>query len=108
MTINGTDDFIKKCVLLDVNQIGKHYFIKSTCHKKSITDKQAAKPGSFDSTRHGTKRQYTECFAMRNDVYENLLKLARSPFESHVEAACIRDAITKNSRDNICLTIKNY
>ena len=97
MVVNGQDNYAKKCVLFDVSLLGRHYIIKSTNFKKSKNESRLSKFGSFDSTRVGTKRQYTECFVLREDVYDNLLKLALNPLESHAEAMHLREAMFRNS-----------
>lgn len=66
---------MKLCSLQDLGQIGKHYLIKSTSHSHSKTG-GTINSGTFDPIKSGIKRQYTECFAMRRDIYDNLLKIA--------------------------------
>ena len=45
---------------------------------------------------------------MRSEVYEGLLKIAMNFNDCSDEVANIREAIVRNSNDDLCLTIKNY
>lgn len=63
------------CALVDHTQIGRHYLVKSSSHSKTLGG--PAPQGSFDGRKHGIKRHYTEAFAMRQNVYDSLLKIGR-------------------------------
>lgn len=52
------------CPLMDTSQIGRHYLIKSTSHPKTFGG--ASESGTYEETKHGIKRHYTECFCMRS------------------------------------------
>ena len=62
------------CSLLDPLQIGKHFLVKSTSHP--ITKGGASENGIFEENKIGIKRQYTNAFCMRNEIYENIIRLA--------------------------------
>jgi hypothetical protein len=55
------------CCLVDISYIGRHYLVKSTTHKSTIGGASAL--GEFESNKNGIKRQYTEAFCMRSEVY---------------------------------------
>lgn len=84
------------CPLLDVAQIGRHYLLKYTGF------------GHFEPLKPGIKRHYTECFCMRPEVYENLLKIGQNLSNSQAEAAIVREFIQKSNANDLSLSIKEY
>ena len=68
----------------------------------------ASPRGEFHEHKFGMKRQYTECFTMRREVYESLLKVGRDFYNSDAEVKTLREAINMFNNDSLCLSIKNY
>lgn len=66
--------------------------------------------GEFETGKYGIRRHYTEAFAMRKDIYNNLIKLCNKPtLEEGAKAAYeVAACIKKANEDSVCLTIKNY
>ena len=105
------------CSLVDVGSMGKYYLMKSTtfhqacpcvaqCHpSKNCFGSQ---PGGFDPTKVGIKRQYTDCFVMRQNIFKTILKIARSPHGSANEIEQLKSDIINGNSDDVCLSIKNY
>lgn len=65
------------CPLIDHTSVARHYLIKSTSHPDTIGG--PSPEGIFDDRKHGIRRQFTECFSMRKDVYEALVKVGTDP-----------------------------
>ena len=84
--------------------MGKHYLVKSTSHP--VTRGGPSADGEFDDYKVGIKRQYSQSFCMRTDIYEALLKLADDQNDS--EALEQIKSTIKDSKDDVYLTIKNY
>ena len=64
------------CPLLQLTDIGKHYMVKSTSHPK--TKGGPSNIGEIEEGKFGIRRQYTECFCMRKQVYDNLIAIGRN------------------------------
>jgi cytochrome b involved in lipid metabolism len=96
---------VAPCSLIDVSLIAKHYMIKVTSH--SCIGLRTSPIGTFDHTLRGMKRHYTECFAMRKDIYENLMALSQNPHDGRAMEG-IRMAIMNGNTKDLCLTLKNY
>lgn len=94
------------CPLVDHTSVARHYLIKSTSHPKTLGG--ASREGEFDDTRHGIRRQYTECFCMRKNIYESLLKIGKQPENSAAEIRFIKHAINVYNSNGVCLSIKAY
>lgn len=60
---------------------------------------------SLETYAVGIKRQYTEAFCMRKDVYDAILKLVAG---DNSEAKLLGDRMVENNQNDLCLTIKNY
>lgn len=80
--------------------------MKSTSHPKTFGG--ASESGTFEDSKFGIKRHYTECFCMRKVIYENLLRIGRNIENSQDEADVVKQAMTWNNMYDLCLTIKNY
>lgn len=78
------------CPIIDHTSVARHYLIKSTSHPETLGG--PSREGEFDDTRHGIRRQYTECFCMRRNVYESILKIGRNPENSAAEVKFIKHA----------------
>jgi len=92
---------MSSCSILDISHIGKHYLVKSTSHLISPYGPSPA--GEFNDTKPGIKRQYTEAFAMRKDIYDKLLVNEKGDY-----SADIMKAMKDNNLRDLSLTIKNY
>jgi len=58
----------------------------------------------FDPEKCGIKRQYTEAFCMRKDVYNALINIEKDPSLHDYLNACME----QNNQKDLCLSIKNY
>lgn len=94
------------CSLIDHTQIGRHYLVKSSSHPKTLGG--PAPDGVFDESKHGIKRHYTECFAMRQDVYDSIIKIGRDFTNCDAEVSALKQAIRKFNQETLCISIKNY
>jgi len=94
------------CPLVDHTSVARHYLIKSTSHPNTLGG--TSREGEFDDTKHGIRRQYTECFCMRKNVYESLLKIGKQPENSAAEIRFIKHAINVYNSNGVCLSIKAY
>jgi len=99
-------DGMYACPIIDHTSVARHYLIKSTSHPGTLGG--PSREGEFDDTRHGIRRQYTECFCMRNNVYESLLKIGRQPENAQAEIKFIKHAINVYNSNGVCLSIKAY
>jgi len=70
--------------LADIRAIGRHYVIKNTSHPY-VTDPSDI--GEFEAYKYGIRRHYTEAFAMRKDIYDNLIKLCNKPSSDEANEA---------------------
>lgn len=77
--IREDNDGTYLCPLIDHTSVARHYLIKSTSHPDTIGG--ASPEGIFDDRKHGIRRQFTECFSMKKDIYEALCKIG-SDFEN--------------------------
>jgi hypothetical protein len=102
---NRYNGVVTPCSLIDVSLIAKHYMIKVTSH--SCNGLSISPIGTFDHSLRGMKRHYTECFAMRKDIYENLMALSQNPHDTAAMLA-IKHAIAFGNTKDLCLTLKNY
>ena len=93
--------------LADLRSIGRHYVIKSTCHPHTADPSEI---GSFESSKYGIRRHYTEAFAMRKGIYENLIRLCNRPtLEEGAQASYeVQQLIRRSNDDAVCLTLKDY
>lgn len=99
-------DGMYACPLIDHTSVARHYLIKSTSHPETLGG--PSREGEFDDTRHGIRRQYTECFCMRKNVYESILKIANQPDNSQAEIKFLKHAVNQYNANGVCLSIKAY
>jgi hypothetical protein len=86
-----TQDGLYLCPLIDHTSVARHYLIKSTSHPDTIGG--ASPEGIFDDRKHGIRRQFTECFAMRKDIYEALCHVGANPENCANEVRLLKHAI---------------
>ena len=99
-------DGMYACPLIDHTSVARHYLIKSTSHGETLGG--PSREGEFDDTRHGIRRQYTECFSMRKNVYESLLKIGKQPENSQAEIKFLKHSCNQYNSNGVCLSIKAY
>lgn len=100
------NDGLYLCPLIDHTSVARHYLIKSTSHPDTIGG--ASPEGIFDDRKHGIRRQFTECFAMRKDIYEALVHVGRNPENCANEVRLLKHAINQFNSTGTCLSIKSY
>ena len=94
------------CPLIDHTSVARHYLIKSTSHPDTIGG--ASPEGIFDDRKHGIRRQFTECFSMRRDIYEALCHVGKNPENCANEVRILKHAINQFNSTGTCLSIKTY
>ena len=94
------------CPIIDHPSVARHYLIKSTSHPGTLGG--PSREGEFNDRKHGIRRQYTECFCMRKNIYESILKIGRDPENSKAEVNFIKHAANQYNQNGVCLSIKAY
>mmetsp|Transcript_13001 Transcript_13001/g.20161 ORF Transcript_13001/g.20161 Transcript_13001/m.20161 type:complete len:308 (-) Transcript_13001:254-1177(-) len=93
---------LTKCSLININQIAKHYLVKSTSHPST---KGQSSAGTFEKSKCGIRRQYTEAFSMRKEVHEAILSLAQGSTD---QLETLKQSLSVGNSEAISLSIKNY
>lgn len=63
---------------------------------------------SLMTKKHGIRRQFTECFAMRKDVYEALCHVGKNMRNCRPQVRLLKEEIKKFNQNGTCLSIKSY
>lgn len=91
--IKEENDGTYLCPLIDHTSVARHYLIKSTSHPDTIGG--PSPEGIFDDRKHGIRRQFTECFSMRKDVYEALCKIGTDPHDCQDAITILKQSIAQ-------------
>jgi len=94
------------CPLIDHTSVARHYLIKSTSHPDTIGG--PSPEGIFDDRKHGIRRQFTECFSMRKDIYEALCHIGQNMDNCAKEVEIVKKGIAQFNQNGTCLSIKSY